>query len=91
MAQLPDYWWSIIYYFIASFVMCCIPRPDALMRQDRKDKDANASDVEESVIPVVTATDTTDNLPPSPLVKLCHPLLQVLHRYQNQQLKSLKK
>jgi len=45
--------------------MCCIPRPDALMRQDRKDKDANASDVEESVIPVVTATDTTDTLPPS--------------------------
>jgi len=56
--------WSIICYFIASFVMCCIPRPDAMMRQDRKDKDANASDVEESVIPVATATDKTDT-PPS--------------------------
>jgi len=44
--------------------VCCIPRPDALMRQDRKDKDANASDVEELVIPVATATDTTDT-PPS--------------------------
>jgi len=59
--------WSIICYFIASCVMCCIPRPDAWMKEDDEDKDANASDVEESAIPVATATDTRagSDTPPS--------------------------